>query len=145
LEKLQFSAPVLTIYSVGPVYGKNQMENEENIIETKDSSQSKPRTSKLAIISAAFGILGPFSSGTMWIASVNDFVIRGHFIMTLFSCGVASILGLVLGTKSFDQIKNSEGRLIGKEYAIIGTTTSAIWLFLIFVGIFLPVIYSVNS
>lgn len=121
------------------------MENEENIIEIEDSSQSKPRTSKLAITSAVFGMLAPFSSGTMWIASVNNFVIRSHFIMTLFSCGVASILGLLLGTKSLDQIKNSEGQLIGKEYAIIGTTTSVIWLFLIFVGLFLPVIYSVNS
>jgi len=122
------------------------MENEENIIQADVVSQSRePRVSSLAIASAVFGILGPFSSGAMWIASINDFVIRSHFMMAVFSCGVASILGLLLGTKALLQIKSSEGRLTGREYAIVGTATSAIWLFLIFVGLFLPVIHSVNS
>ena len=122
------------------------MENEENIMETDAVIQSRePRVSRLAVTSAVFGMLGPFSSGVMWIASINDFVIRRHFVMTLFSCGVASIAGLVLGTKSLEQVDSSEGQLIGREYAIVGIAASAVWLFLIFVGLFLPVIHSVNS
>jgi hypothetical protein len=54
-------------------------------------------------------------------------------------------LGLLLGTKSLAQIKSSQEQLLGKEYAVVGAATSALWLFLIFVGLFLPVIYSVNS
>jgi hypothetical protein len=122
------------------------MEKEENIIEVDSCSESwEPRISRLAIASAVFGILGPFCSGAAWIASVNNFVVKSNFIMTLLSCGVASIVGLLLGTRSLEQIKSSEGRLLGREYAIVGTATSGVWLFLIFIGLFLPVIYSVNS
>ena len=122
------------------------MEDEQNIIAINDISETqKTQTSKLAVTSAIFGMLGPFSSGIMWIASVNNFIIKGHFIMTLLSCGVASILALLLGEKSLDQIKNSAGQLIGREYAIVGTVTAAVWLLLISIGLFLPVIYSVNS
>jgi len=122
------------------------MQNEENIIQTDALIQStEPRVSRLAVTSAVFGMLGPFSSGVMWIASINDFVIRRHFIMTLFSCGLASLAGLLLGTKSLEQVDSSEGQLTGREYAIVGIAASAVWLFLIFVGLFLPVIHSVNS
>lgn len=122
------------------------MQNEEVITETEVDLQSQmPRISKLAITSVVFGISGPFSSGVTWIASVNNFVIGSHFVMVIFSCGVASILGLLLGVRSLEQIRNSEDKLIGREYAIVGTVTSAVWLFLVFVGLFLPTIHSINS
>lgn len=126
--------------------GENRMQCQENTVETGIIPESEEsRTSKLAILSAAFGILGPFSAGAMWIASVNNFVIRSHLVMTILSCGVISLLGLLLATKSFEKIRNSEGHLTGREYAIVGNFTSAAWLLLISVGLLLPVIHSVNS
>ena len=123
------------------------MVNEEAISETNISLQSqKTEISKLAIMSLMFGILGPFSCGAMWIMSCNDFFTIGTpIIIVPFSCGLTWILGLVLGIKSLKQIESSEGQSGGREYAIAGISISAAWLLLIFVVLFLPMIYSVNS
>ena len=111
-----------------------------------DAERQERRISKLAVTSMVFGILGPFSSGAMWILSFNSlFAIRSHVIMALFSCGFAWILGLVLGQKSLEQIENSQGQLAGREYAIVGIVLSTTWMLIIFVGLLLPALYSVNS
>ena len=65
--------------------------------------------------------------------------------MTLFSCGLAWILGLALGIKSLKQIDISGGQLIGKEYAMAGIAISAFWMVLILAGLLLPIIYYINS
>ena len=122
------------------------MVNDETIIESDAILQSKSKTSKLAIVSVVFGILGPFSAGAMWLTSRSQFLNIGSSPMIpFFSYGVAWILGLASGVKSLEQIENSEGQLHGKEYAIVGIVTSAVWLFLILVCFFLPTIFSVNS
>lgn len=123
------------------------MGNEITLSEIDIDSQSQElKTSRLAIASAVFGILGPFSSGTMWIVSFNDFLtVRVPVVMALFSCSVAWILGLGLGIKSLEQIANSEGQLAGKQYAIIGIFVSTVWMFLVVVCILLPAIYATNS
>jgi hypothetical protein len=136
--------PVLTIYSPESGIRKNRME-EENIAETDISVQSEPKTSRLAIASMVFGILGPLSGGAMWIASVNNFVIRTNFVVALFSCGVPSMLGLILGMKSLEQIDNSEGQLLGREYAIAGVAISVVWIVLVLLGLLLPALFSINS
>lgn len=122
------------------------MVNEEVISEIDTILQSKPKTSKLAIVSIVFGILGPFSAGTMWLASCSNFLkIGSPLIISFFSCGVAWIIGLASGIKSLEQINSSEGQLHGEECAIVGIVTSTVWMLLILVGFLLPTIYSVNS
>jgi hypothetical protein len=125
------------------------MENEETITETDADSQSqKPKTSRLAIMSMVFGILGPFFFGAMWIVSFlsfHDLIIASPYITTLFSCGVTWILGLALGMKSLERIKNSEGQLVGRGYAVVGISASAVWMILVLAALILPALYYVNS
>ena len=120
---------------------------EEAISEIDVNPQNlNPKTSKLAIMSMLFGVLGPFSCGIMWMVSLNDFLKIGTgFMMVAFSCGLAWILGLVLGAKSLGQVKSSEGQLVGREYAIAGIMISTAWMALIFIGLLLPALYYVNS
>lgn len=129
------------------------MENEgiidetEIIRETGIGSQSQQaKISKLAVASMVFGILGPLSAGALWIVSFSDFLSMGaHHLITLFSCSLAWILGLALGIKSLEQIENSEGLLLGKEYAMVGIFVSAVWMALVLVGLLMPAVFSVNS
>jgi hypothetical protein len=122
------------------------MVNEEIINGSDAALQSKSETSKMAILSAVFGILGPLSAGIMWLTSQSQSLNTGStLIAPFFSYGIGWILGLVSGVKSLEQIENSEGRLHGKEYAIVGIVTSAVWLFLILTFFLLPTIFSVNS
>ena len=122
------------------------MLNEQITIETDAVVQSKPKTSKMAIFSVVFGILGPLSAGTVFLISLSNFMnIAFPFIMSPLSYSVAWILGLAFGVKSLEQIEKSEGQLLGKEYAIIGIVTSAVWMFLILVCFLMPAIFSVNS
>lgn len=123
------------------------MVNEETISGIYSGAESEePRISKLAVASMVFGILGPFSSGAMWVLSFNSlFAVRSPVITALFSCGFAWILGLLLGQRSLEQIRNSAGQLVGREYAIVGIILSTTWMLLIFVSLLLPALYSVNS
>jgi uncharacterized membrane protein len=122
------------------------MVNDEIINESDATLQLKSETSKLAIVSVVFGVLGPLSAGVMWLTSRSQFLnIGSSLIVPFFSYSIAWILGLASGVKSLEQIKNSEGQLYGKEYAIVGVVTSAVWMFLILVCFFLPTIFSVNS
>ena len=123
--------------------------NEEAISETDISRQDqKPQISVLAMMSMMFGILGPLTFGAMWIESslsFHELIMASPLITALLPCGVAWILGLILGTKSLDQITNSEGQLAGKGYAIAGITISAVWMVLVLAVLILPALYSVNS
>ena len=129
------------------------MENEGTISETEianeidiDSQAQKERISKLAVASMVFGILGPFSSGALWIVSLSGFLTVGNpHIITFFSCSLAWILGLALGVKALQQIENSQGQLTGREYAIVGISISVVWMVLILAGLFMPAFFSVNS
>lgn len=122
------------------------MLSEEIIIETDAVEQSEPKTSKIAIISAVFGILGPLSAGTFLLVSLSNFMnITFPFVMAPLSYSVAWIPGIAFGAKSLVQINDSEGKLLGKEYAIIGIVTSSVWMFLIFICFLLPSIFTVNS
>ena len=129
------------------------MENEgiigetEIIRETGISSQDQQaEISKLAVASMVFGILGPFSSGTLWIVSSSDFLsIGAHHLIILFSCSLAWILGLALGVKSLQQIENSQGQLTGREYAIVGISVSAVWMVFVLTGFLMPAFFYVNS
>lgn len=113
------------------------MVNCEIINESDATLQIKSETSKPAIVSVIFGILGPLSAGVMWLTSHSQFLnIGSSLIVLFFSFGIAWILGLASGAKSLERIENSEGQLHGKEYAIIGIVTSAIWLFLILMCFF---------
>lgn len=108
------------------------MVNCEILNESDAALQIKSETSKLAIVSVVFGILGSLSAGVMWLTSHSQFLnIGSPLIVSFFSYGIAWILGLASGVKSLEQIENSGGQLYGKEYAIVGIVTSAVWLFLI--------------
>jgi len=128
---------------------EEKMGKEEGISEKDTDLQAQEtRTSLLAIMSVVFGISGPFLLGAMWIVSFLSFhnlIISGPYTITLFSCGLAWILGLVLGTKSLTQIENSQGQLVGKVYAIVGISVSAVWMLLILAGLLLPALYYINS
>ena len=127
------------------------MENEEVISETDGNSQSqKLKTSRLAITSMVFAILGPFLFAPMLILllyglSFYDLITQSPYIMTLFSCILAWILGLILGIKSLGQIDNSQGQLVGRAYAIAGIAISLAWILSILGGLFFPALYYVNS
>lgn len=127
------------------------MEKEEVISETDSNSQSqKLKTSRLAITSMVFAILGPFLFAPMLILlfyglSFYDLITQSPCIMTLFSCILAWILGLVLGIKSLGQIDNSQGLLVGRAYAIAGIAISLAWILSILGGLFFPALYYVNS
>ena len=123
------------------------METQENIYEIDgERANSGPKMSALAITSIAFGILGPFVAGIMWITTFNDFItVKNPYIIAVFSCGPAWILGLVFGVKSLERIDNSQGHLIGKQCAITGIVVSAVWMVLILICILMPIIYTINS
>jgi len=123
------------------------MENEGAVNEIfAYTLTEKPKTSKLAVISLVFGMLGPCSGGAAWIASFNNFsTVENPLLIALFSCGLAWILGLALGTKSLKIIEDSEGQLLGREYAIAGIVISAVWMVLILAVLLLPALFYVNS
>jgi len=74
------------------------------------------KTSALAIVSLALGVLG------------------------LFSCGITALVGLVLGIVALVRIKRSEGRLAGDGFAIAGIIVSALFLLtgMVLAGMMLP-------
>jgi len=126
------------------------MEKEEVISEAGSNSQSqKLKASRLAITSMVFAILGPFLFAPMLILlfyglSFYDLITQSPYIMTLFSCILAWILGLILGIKSLGQIDNSQGLLVGRAYAIAGIAISLAWILSILGGLFFPALYYVN-
>ena len=72
---------------------------------------SRPvKTSGLAIASLVLGILG------------------------VFTCGVAAIVGLILGIIAMNQVKKSNGALDGFALAVAGTVVSAIFLLMLPLG-----------
>jgi len=127
--------------------GNRAMQDEEIIDENfMEAVSAEPRVSGLAIGSLIFGMLGPFFGGSMWVLSFNDFIAtKDGIAIGVFSCGIAWILGLILGAKSIEQIEGSEGRLFGKEYAVVGTVASAVWMILIVVGVLMPALFCINS
>ena len=74
------------------------------------------KTSRIAITSLVLGILG------------------------LFTCGITSLVGLVLGIVGLVKINKSEGRLSGNGLAIAGIVTSGIFVLFIpvYAAMFLP-------
>ena len=122
------------------------MQNEAIMNPVDIDSQSRGlKISGLAISSAVFAIMAPFTAGLMWILSFNNCLTTGaSFTLALFSCSMAG-LGLILGTKSLERIKKTPEQLVGAEYAVVGILTSVVWMFLIFAGLLLPGIYYVNS
>ena len=131
------------------------MENEGTISEIEiaseigiDSQAQEERVSKLAVASMVFGILGPFSAGFLWVVSLSLFLTVGKLgtgIITFFSCSLAWLLGLVLGVKALQQIENSQERLTGREYALVGISISAVWMILLLVALPMPAFFSINS
>ncbi|HUS71913.1 MAG TPA: hypothetical protein VMY06_02520 [Sedimentisphaerales bacterium] len=125
------------------------MVNEENIGEIwSDILRQKTKISKLAVASMVFGILAPFCFGAMWIVSFlpsHDLITASRYIMAAFSYTVAWILSLILGIKSLEQIQNSEERLVGRVYAVVGISISAVWMVLMVARFLLPALHSVNS
>ena len=123
------------------------MKNEEVVTyPCAEGLNAEPRTSMLAVASLVFGVLGPFSAGTMWIISFNDFItVANRVTVGIFCCGAAWILGLIFGVKSLEQINSGEGRLLGKEYATAGIVVSASWMILIVAGLLMPALFCVNS
>ncbi len=71
---------------------------------TTTTVRNVPETSATAIASLVLGILG------------------------FFSCGITSLIGLILGFVSLGQIRNSQGRLSGSGLAIAGICVSAVFL-----------------
>ncbi len=81
------------------------------------------KTSGLAITSLVLGICG------------------------LFTCGVASLVGLVLGLVALSQIKKSQGVLGGRGIALAGTIVSACFFLIlpVYLAMFLPALANAKS
>jgi hypothetical protein len=126
---------------------KNAMQNELIIGEFPvETLSTEPRISALAVASLVSGMLGPFFAGAMWVLSFSRFItLENTLLIAVFSCGFAWILGLVFGAKSIAQIDDSEGRLFGKEYALVGAAASAAWMILVLAGVLMPAIFCINS
>ncbi|MDH4239360.1 MAG: hypothetical protein OEW48_07335 [Phycisphaerae bacterium] len=125
------------------------MEMERNIGDIfSDIINQKAKTSKMAVTSMVMGILAPCCFFAVWIVSFfssHGIITVGRFIITAFSCSLAWILGLVLGMKSLEQIRNSEQHLIGTAYAVVGISISALWIALLLVRFLLPALFYVVS
>ncbi|MHC4546591.1 MAG: hypothetical protein ACYSYL_19100, partial [Planctomycetota bacterium] len=101
------------------------MVTEETINDVfSDILNHNTKTSRLAVTSMVFGLLAPVCFGAVGIfpllssqLSSHDLITAGRYIMFAFSCSAAWILGLILGMKSLEQIKNSEQHLVGRAYA----------------------------
>ena len=126
---------------------------EETINNTfSDIINHKITTSKLAVMSMIFGLLAPICFGLVWIAtlissylSYDGLITVGRYILISFSYSAAWILGLMLGLKSLEKIRNSEQRLVGKAYAFVGISLSAVWMIVLIARFLLPALFYVNS
>ncbi len=110
------------------------------------------KTSRLAVTSMVFGLLAPVCFGAVWIVSLlssylssHDLITTGRYMMIAFSYSFAWILGLILGLKSLEKIRNSEQHLVGKMYAFVGISISAVWMVLLIARFLLPALFYVNS
>jgi len=133
------------------------MVTEESINDIfSDILNHEIHTSKLAVMSMIFGLLAPVCFGAVWIVSLllfylsscsssHDLIKAGQYIMIAFSYSVAWILGLVLGLKSLENIRNSEQHLVGKAYAFVGISISAVWMVVLIARFLLPALFYVNS
>jgi hypothetical protein len=113
-----------------------------------DILNQKARISKLSVTSMVLGILAPCCFFAVWIVSFfssHGIITVGRYIITAFSCSIAWILTLILGMKSFEQIWNSEQHLIGRAYAVVGISISALWMALLAVRFLLPALLYVVS
>jgi hypothetical protein len=113
-----------------------------------DIINHKIKTSKLAVMSMVFGLLAPICFGAVWLASFlssHDVITLVRYIMIGFSYSAAWILGLMLGLKSLERISNSEERLVGRAYAFVGISISAVWMVLLIARFLLPALFYVNS
>jgi hypothetical protein len=122
---------------------------EENINEIfSNILRQKTKTSKLAVTSMVFGILAPLCFSVMWVVSLfpsHDLLAAGRYIMAVFSYSIAWILGLILGIKSLEKIRNSEEKIVGKVYAAVGISISTVWMVLMVARFLMPALFSVNS
>ncbi len=129
------------------------MVTEETINDViSDIINNKIKTSKLAVMSMVFGLLAPVCFGAVWITSLfssylsyDGLITMGRYILISFSYSAAWILGLMLGLKSLEKIRKSEQRLVGKAYAFIGISISAVWMVLLIARFLLPALFYVNS
>ncbi len=123
------------------------MNNSENIIQNNNECfEEKPKLSKLALSAIALAAMGPMSAGAMWIGSFNDFpAIANPQAVAIFSCGPAWILAVLFGTRALKVICQSQGRLIGREYAMGAIVISAVWMILVLVALLMPALFSINS
>lgn len=126
---------------------------EETINNTiSDIINNKIHTSKLAVMSMVFGLLAPACFVIVWIVSLLSFYLSsydllrtGRYIMIAFSYSGAWILGLVLGLKSLEKIRNSEQHMVGRAYAFVGISISAVWMIVLIARFLLPALFYVNS
>ena len=133
------------------------MVTEESINNVfSDILNHNTKTSKLAVTSMVFGLLAPVCFGVVWIVSIlssylsshlssHDLITTGRYIMIAFSYSAAWILGLVLGLKSLEKIRNSEQHLVGRAYAFVGISISAVWMVVLIARFLLPALFYVNS
>jgi hypothetical protein len=130
------------------------MVTEETINDIfSDILNHKIHTSKLAVMSMVFGLLAPICFGAVWIGSLLSSCLSSylssHDLITAgliaFSYSIAWILGLALGLKSLEKIRNSEQHLVGKAYAFVGISISAVWMIVLIARFLLPALFYVNS
>jgi hypothetical protein len=105
--------------------------------ETDTNAQTqKPKTSKLAVTSLVFGLLGPivyFALTTEWFYELSlkePLGVLGTISGLL--CFFAGLMGILCAIASSGQIKNSQGHLVGRWYANMGFVISLLWTLFVF-------------
>lgn len=129
------------------------MVTQESINDVfSDILNHNTKTSKLAVTSMVFGLLAPVCFGAVWIVSLlssrlssHDLITAGRYIMIAFSYSAAWILGLILGLKSLEKISKGEQHLVGRAYAFVGISISAVWMVWLIARFLLPALFYVNS
>ena len=129
------------------------MVTQESINDVfSDILNHNTKTSRLAVTSMVFGLLAPVCFGAVWLVSLLSFrlsshglITAGRYIMIAFSFSAAWILGLILGLKSLEKISKSEQHLVGRAYAFVGISISAVWMVWLIARFLLPVLFYVNS
>jgi hypothetical protein len=109
----------------------------------KESNEQKQRSEscKLAVWSLVFEILGSITFGAMWtylfFGLIQEGAAKAMFWIWVGLC----TLGFILGIRALKQIKNSEGKLVGRGCAISGILIFAGWVFITLAIIIIPTAY----
>lgn len=94
-----------------------------------NTKNSKPKISKLAIVSLLFGVLSLCTLGMVEPVGLCGYMSLSY-VCVLFALRLSAIAGLFIGILAIVKIKKSSGMLKGKGFALVGIASAAALLIL---------------